>query len=749
MHFTVIIATSQKRTEWLIERSLSSVYNQIGIDNSNWSVYIIDDNEVETEFTEIQNRIETLRNNLQLKKTEFTTTVLKNTRTRFMSGTGAWNTGIIEAHKLYPNGFVSILDDDDEYLPTHLFDCTNEINKNTVAVLQRMNWQNEDKSTMNVDLTKEKLTAENFFIGNPGVQGSNMFFRTQNLMDIDGFDETLPNTTDRDIMIRFLWENDVSQIKVLENIGIVHYNHNQSKVNNDIPRKQQGLNLFYQKYKVHFSEEDYKKSLTRAKKYFSYNPVEERFKEQIVICMPLKNAVKSTEDAVFSLLQQKGTKREIILLIGNDGSTDGSQALLKEIAFQNPNVVVLNVNFGKVSLNRNFLNDYVRENYPNCILIGRLDADDVIFSESTIRQVEKLFDEHNFDVLMCGNKQVKSGIVLNGENKPSENLLEDQFLLNQVFEMSQGNPKAELPSCNTFIKPTIKIEYPDKASAEDHWFTVFLLLQKEQLNILIDEQLLYCFYSLDGDVTATNKKNKDYTQSREDLYRYLNLQNSLKTVHDNWSNYIRRKGLVFHENNIQNNKERLEKLWRLDYPLNERIGKILKRINKQNIRLLDIGCGPFPKSGLSIKDFTIDRTLIDPMADNYHELLEENNIETFGQKIIKWDAETIDEKFKKNSIEIIFSRNALDHMYNPIEVLSKSLDIITSDGMIVLEHYIKEGEYTSYYGLHQWDFYINNGSFYISNREKNIIQNINSLFKNAQIESFYEGNKIINIINKL
>lgn len=86
--------------------------------------------------------------------------------------------------------------------------------------------------------------------------------------------------------------------------------------------------------------------------------------------------------------------------------------------------------------------------------------------------------------------------------------------------MTQGNPKAELPSCNSFIKPTIKTEYPDKASAEDHWFTVLLLLQKEKLNILIDENLLYCFYSLDGFVTQGNKKSKHYTNSRNDLYQF-------------------------------------------------------------------------------------------------------------------------------------------------------------------------------------------------------------------------------------
>lgn len=515
MKFTIVIATSQRRTDWLINRSLTSVYRQIGIDKSEWNVFVVDDNENESEFSEIKKRIELLRSNLQLNDTDFPTTVLKNTRTRFMSGTGAWNTGIFEAHRLFPNGFVSILDDDDEYLPNHLTDCITAISENTVAVFQRLIWQNDDTSTMNVDLTKEQLTAENFFIGNPGVQGSNMFFKTQSLVDFGGFDETLPNTTDRDLMIRFLWKNDLNKIEILESIGVNHYNHKKQKVNNDIPRKQKGLDLFYKKFKAHFSEKAYQKSLARAKAFFNYNP-----KEQIVICMPLKNAEKTAENAIFSVLQQTNTKREIVLLIGNDNSTDDSETILKEIALQNPNVVLLNVNFGNAYLNRNYLNEYARTNYPNCILIGRLDADDVICTENTISEIEKLFDENNFDVLMCGNKQVKNGTVLEWENKPSKKLLQNDFLLNQLFEMTQGNPKAELPSCNTFIKPTIKTEYPDKASAEDHWFTVLLLLQKEKLNILIDENLLYCFYSLDGSATHGNMKTNNYVKSRNELYQF-------------------------------------------------------------------------------------------------------------------------------------------------------------------------------------------------------------------------------------
>lgn len=507
----------------MINRSLLSVYSQVGIKKSEWSVIVVDDNRGTSEFIEIQKQVKLLRTKLNLSPTEFSTTIIRNKRTQFMSGTGAWNTGIYESHVNSPDGFVSILDDDDEYLPNHLSECVSVVKTDSVAVFQRLIWYNEDKSTTDVDLTKRSLTPENFFIGNPGVQGSNMFFKTQSLIEIDCFDETLPNTTDRDLMIRFLWKNNLNNIEVIEQVGVWHYNHKRQKVNNDILKKQEGLDLFYKKFKTHFSEKDYQKSLIRAKKYFNYTP-----SEQIVICMALKNAEKTVEKAVLSVLKQTNTKREIVLLIGNDNSTDNSETILKEIVSQNPSIVLLNVRFGKAYLIRNYLNKYARKNYPNCVLIGRLDADDVIYNEKTISQIEKLYDETNFDVFMCGNKQVKNGEILEWENKPSKKLLQEEYLLSQLFEMTKRNPKAELPSCNTFIKPFIKTEYPDKLSAEDHWFTVLLLLQKEKLNIQIDENLIYSVYSLGGNTTNNNKKADVYKESRKELYEFFKYQSRIK-----------------------------------------------------------------------------------------------------------------------------------------------------------------------------------------------------------------------------
>ena len=279
----VVIATSMCRTNLLLERSLCSVYNQTGVDKFSISLVVVDDNVplpngLSGEFYRIQEGIKKLRDHLSLSPDEFQTFVLANNRTRGNSGTGAWNTGIYFAFEQNPESYVSILDDDDEYLPNHLNDCIQEIRKSShlQAVFQRMYWLHEDGTKMELPLKKKQLIPEAFFIGNPGVQGSNMFFKSSVLVEIGAFNERYPNTTDREIMIRFLKYIEVNElnnsITVIETEGVIHYNHKTEKVNNNLERKQKGLELFYREHQKDFSEAAYQASLERAKRFFSYQP---------------------------------------------------------------------------------------------------------------------------------------------------------------------------------------------------------------------------------------------------------------------------------------------------------------------------------------------------------------------------------------------------------------------------------------------------------------------------------------------
>lgn len=243
-------------------------------------------------------------------------------------------------------------------------------------------------------------------------------------------------------------------------------------------------------------------------------------KECIVITMPLRDARETVSAAIASFVRQRGVKRELVLLIGDDSSTDDSMQIVGSF-LPHPGIKILEFSFGKIYQCRNYLYDYARKHIPGCVLIGRLDTDDVLWQDDTMARIESIFEETDFDVFMAGNKQQRDGKILEWENRADPRLLKDDYLLQRLLEMSQGNPRAELPSCNTFIRPSVQILYPPKDSAEDHWFSVLLLLEKDRLKIHLAEDFLYCIYSLNGLVTESNRKKEAHQKNRAELYEFF------------------------------------------------------------------------------------------------------------------------------------------------------------------------------------------------------------------------------------
>lgn len=241
--------------------------------------------------------------------------------------------------------------------------------------------------------------------------------------------------------------------------------------------------------------------------------------EKIVIGMPLKNGAKTIRRAVESVFSQRKVRREIILLIANDGSTDSWKSEISHY-LQDPRVMVIDVEFGKTYAVRNFILDYVRNNMPDAAYIGRLDADDFIADEYSLHRIERIMDAYDPDVIIAGNKQMLGGNIIR-ENPADIRFLDYSYLEKRLKMMADGILQGELPSCNLFVKPTVDVRYKDIDSAEDHWYLVEILLNKYLYNIYIAEDLIYAVYSLDGKVTEDNKKREAYLRSRKLLYRYF------------------------------------------------------------------------------------------------------------------------------------------------------------------------------------------------------------------------------------
>ncbi len=255
-----------------VNRALYSVYSQKGIDQKRWVVIIVDDNEDHEEIGRIYEEVASLRFRLGMKSEIWPTLLLRNFRTMGRSGTGAWNSGMLLAREIYPNADVCFLDDDDAYAPMHLRNCFNaSYKRGIVAVFEQCLWYSSTgHKWIPQRLRVENLTQYDFLIGNPGVQGSNMFFKLKSILDIGGFDENFHSTTDRELMVRFLDMYDYRQIQVLEEAGVFHYCHNSFRVSTSISYKHAGLDSFYRKYHSMFCEYSYIKSIQRARNLFGY-----------------------------------------------------------------------------------------------------------------------------------------------------------------------------------------------------------------------------------------------------------------------------------------------------------------------------------------------------------------------------------------------------------------------------------------------------------------------------------------------
>lgn len=306
---TVVIATC-KRNDLLIERSIKSVYSQTY--NKNVDVVICVDAEEDLLIEEIQKTNLSIENyRKQNNITNFPTKVIGNDRTKFHSGTGAWNSAILSVIDLKEpknneQHFIAILDDDDSWDQDYLMFAQKNYSKDTGLIVSGIKYIKPDNS---IEIVQAKeLTEELVFVKNPGVFGSNMFINLKAFLCAGGFDESMRSTTDRDFLMRYIDLSSHSNYKTIfcDFTLVNHFaDEDRARVTSDKSAKKQGLDIFYYKYQHLIKQNNHdlvKKSLDRAEKLFGYHPSE------------LKS-LDYDENSYFDLTPHK-TEEKINLIIG-------------------------------------------------------------------------------------------------------------------------------------------------------------------------------------------------------------------------------------------------------------------------------------------------------------------------------------------------------------------------------------------------------------------------------------------------
>lgn len=136
------------------------------------------------------------------------------------------------------------------------------------------------------------------------------------------------------------------------------------------------------------------------------------------------------------------------------------------------------------------------------------------------------------------------------------------------------------------------------------------------------------------------------------------------------------------------------------------------------IRILDVGAGPLTNLGKLWGDRIIEITAVDPLAEEYDNLLTELIISP-PVRTKKAFAESLTRAFAKDSFDLSYASNSLDHALDPLKAIREMLAVTKPGGHVYLWHFRNVGETEAYIGLHQWNFDVMDGDMIIGNGKTN------------------------------
>jgi SAM-dependent methyltransferase len=171
-----------------------------------------------------------------------------------------------------------------------------------------------------------------------------------------------------------------------------------------------------------------------------------------------------------------------------------------------------------------------------------------------------------------------------------------------------------------------------------------------------------------------------------------------------WENYISTGGGEF----PGEYQERLDPNAEIRDPL---ILAAVRRSGSDPVRILDVGAGPLTALGKrDPQDFArrIEIVAIDPLAEEYRRMLRRYGV-TPPVLTEACRGEDLDVRFARDTFDIAYARNALDHSLDPMKVIENMVAVVRPGGTIVLRHYRREAEEMSYEQLHQWNFDVEEG----------------------------------------
>lgn len=184
--------------------------------------------------------------------------------------------------------------------------------------------------------------------------------------------------------------------------------------------------------------------------------------------------------------------------------------------------------------------------------------------------------------------------------------------------------------------------------------------------------------------------------------------------------------------------------------LQEDLKKLINFSGGSPIRILDVGAGPLTRLGKVCQGHVLEIVAVDPLASAYDQILEKIHLKPLVRTVFG-EGEKLNEVFPRDSFDLAYSSNALDHSYDPFQAIENMVNLVKPGASVYLWHFRNEGKAEHYQGLHQWNFDIKQGDLVIDDGVKSIRVG-ESLREKASIacheERAFNGDVVVAILTK-
>jgi SAM-dependent methyltransferase len=137
------------------------------------------------------------------------------------------------------------------------------------------------------------------------------------------------------------------------------------------------------------------------------------------------------------------------------------------------------------------------------------------------------------------------------------------------------------------------------------------------------------------------------------------------------------------------------------------------------VRILDVGSGPLTTIGTTWQGKDLTVVALDPLADEYNEILDEIGLVAPAPPVPGRGEELID-MFGSDVFDFVLSANALDHCADPVRVVAEMVGVAKPGAMIFLHHLVDVAEHERHQGLHQWNLSPLPGDMTISGDDREV-----------------------------